>query len=221
MQPVALYTDPLGPYPKLCEAWDVTRDARLYEGPAPVVAHPPCGPYSQQRHNYRGCEHDCAPRALEQVRRFGGVLEHPAKSTFWDQAGLPKPTSKGAHGLLSSAPDDFGGFTLEVNQVEWGHPARKPTWLYVVGVGYLRCAVLYNQRPYPGRAPTHWCSGNRRNKNGGSVPAGIKVCSAQQRRRTPQAFAEFLLRIASYATGAPAPRCECDHGLALCFACAH
>lgn len=199
MRPVAaLYVDPRGPYPGLiCDHWDAARDARLYVGPHPVVAHPPCGPYSKQRHNYRGAEHDCAPRALEQVRAFGGVLEHPAESKFWDDAGLskPKPTDNVWPGLRASMSDGYG-FTVEVNQVEWGHVARKPTWLYVVGTSWGHVADLFAMRPYPGRAPTHWCSGNRNNKNGGSVPEGIKVCSAQQRRRTPRAFAEFLLALA-------------------------
>ena len=40
----ALYIDPRGPYPKMAEVdcWDETRDARLYDGPHAIVAHPPC-----------------------------------------------------------------------------------------------------------------------------------------------------------------------------------
>lgn len=72
----ALYIDPRGPYPKIpgVESWDETRDARTYAGPHAIVAHPPCGPWGRLRHLYRGSEHDCAPRAVEQVRTFGGVL---------------------------------------------------------------------------------------------------------------------------------------------------
>lgn len=217
----ALYIDPQGIYPRMArgetfrvlgphgesycrewgsprpiDCWDVERDARNYDGPHPVVTHAPCGPYSQQRHNYRGSEHDCAYRALEQVRTFGGVFEHPARSLFWDKAGLLRPNMKGAYGFFGSEIDKYGGFTIQVNQVEWGHPARKPTWLYVVGVGWLRTVSRCKERPFVGRMPTHWCSGNRNNKNGGSVPIGIKVCSAPQRRRTPPLFAEFLVGLA-------------------------
>lgn len=49
----------------------------------------------------------------------------------------------------------------------------------------------------PTRAPTHWCSGVHTKGARGETPPGIKVCSAQQRRRTPIAFAEWLLELAS------------------------
>ena len=40
----ALYVDPKGVYAGLpdVEVWDEARDGRLYAGPWPVVAHPPC-----------------------------------------------------------------------------------------------------------------------------------------------------------------------------------
>jgi hypothetical protein len=189
----ALYIDPRGPYPKLegVECWDAERDARKYDGPHPVVAHPPCGPWGALKHLYRGNEHDCAPRAVEQVRRFGGVLEHPASSLLWAHCGLPRP------GEFS---DGFG-HTIEVDQCAWGHVARKRSWLYIVGAPLL--AALSSVRT--GGTPTHWVSGFRtstgRNpkhykQNGRAVPPGIKVCSAQQRRRTPPAFAEWLVSLA-------------------------
>jgi hypothetical protein len=191
----ALYIDPRGPYMSMpgVDPWPETRDARLYDGPHPVVAHPPCGPWSKLRHLYRGSEHDCAARALEQVRAFGGVLEHPAGSLFFAHARLPEP------GYL-----DGHGFTVAVNQVDWGHVARKPTWLYCVRVPI----ALALERPPP-REPTHWCSGFRSaggkypahyKQRGCAVPPGIKVCSAQQRRRTPPAFAEWLVSLARAST---------------------
>lgn len=183
-----LYVDSLGPYPKLVEHWyDEARDARTYAGPWPVVAHPPCGPWGCLKHLWKGGGKDLAPAAVDQVRRFGGVLEHPANSKLWEFCNLPPP------GYL---PDQFGGSAVGLNQVDYGHCARKPTWIYVVGVD-LRAI-----RRIPRKEPTHWIGGSRgsgRDRNGhqrGLIPTGIKACSAQQRRRTPVAFAEWLIALA-------------------------
>jgi hypothetical protein len=174
-----LYIDPRGPYPKMpgTDCWDEKRDAMLYTGPHPVVAHPPCGPWGRAA---KFCRQDPAPalRAVEQVREHGGVLEHPADSLLWRAAGLPSPGTYDIH----------GGTTIRVCQVEWGHVARKKTWLYLVRVP----PRLIGVPPYPGRQPTHWC----RKRPGQKVPEGIKMCSKEQRRRTPDLFAEWLVTLA-------------------------
>lgn len=179
-----LYVDANGPYPELVRDWyDLARDGKTYDGPSPVVAHPPCGPWGALKHLNRIQDPTCGPRAVEQVRAFGGVLEHPSGSGLFAHCGLPKP---------GELPDAWGGITFEVCQVDWGHVARKRTWIYVVG------ARSFPSNP-PKREPTHWVSGGRnpnRKGSGGLVPPGIKVCSAQQRRRTPVDFAKFLIDIA-------------------------
>ncbi len=190
----ALYVDPRGPYPGLVADWyDERRDARTYAGPHPIVAHPPCGPWGRLRHLSKRDDPQLALDAVEQVRRWGGVLEHPRRSLLWEARGLPPP---------GHLPDAWGGVTIAVDQVDFGHVARKATWLYVVGVsGHI-------ERP-PKREPTHWIGGFRKGggrrsperyrKTGSAVPPGIKVCSAEQRRRTPPAFAKWLLELASRA----------------------
>lgn len=187
---VALYVDPLGPYPSLVAEWfDAGRDARTYTGDLPVVAHPPCGPWGILRARCSYPDGGLAPHAVTTVRRVGGVLEHPRGSALWAELGLPRP---------GQLPDAFGGRTIEVEQVRWGHPARKRTWLYLVRT------TLPIVIPPP-RDPTHWCSGHRYASRGGpdravdAPPPGIKVCSAQQRRRTPTPFAEWLLELAASA----------------------
>jgi hypothetical protein len=184
----ALYVDPRGPYPSLCEEWyDEKRDARKYEGPYPVVAHPPCRNWGQLKHLAKGNDSDCALVAVDHVRKFGGVLEHPAYSKLFTACCLPLP---------GELPDAFGGRTIEVCQVDYGHVARKRTWLYLVGV--------HNAGPVlPRREPSHWVSGGRKHErkgSGGVVPEGIKVCSAQQRRRSPIEFARWLVSLALQAS---------------------
>lgn len=192
----ALFVERGGPYFGRADVdpWDRERDATGYAGPHPVVAHPPCGPWGSLKHLYRGDELALAPLAIYHVRRWGGVLEHPARSLLWSWFDLPQPGS-----LFS---DRFGGYSLEVCQVDWGHVARKRTWLYLVGIP--RSALTFPAH----RKPTHWISGFRsttgRNpkhyrSNGSAVPPGIKVCSAQQRRRTPPAFADWLIALAHAA----------------------
>lgn len=118
-----LYVDPRGPYPALVEHWyDEARDARTYAGPWPIVAHPPCGPWGRLRHLSRKQPKDCGPAAVAAVRAFGGVLEHPADSLLFSHCGMPKP---------GELPDAWGGVTIVVHQVDYGHVARKKrgsTW---------------------------------------------------------------------------------------------
>ncbi len=197
MKVAALYVERGGPYFTMpdVDPWDVERDARRYNGPLPIVAHPPCGPWGRLRHLYRGNEHDCAPNAVDAVRKWGGVLEHPAHSRLWRTLALPEP---------DELPDAFGGFTVEIDQCAWGHVARKRTWLYVVGVP--RSFVLAGVRT--GGTPTHWVAGFRESegrlkvayrRTGRPVPPGFKICSAQQRRRTPPSLAAWLVDIAERA----------------------
>jgi hypothetical protein len=169
----ALYVETGGTYFNIPDVYpfDVERDARFYDGPYPVVAHPPCGPWGRLRHLSRKDDPLLAVRAVEQVRQFGGVLEHPRYSKLWEECRLPKP---------GEGEDAWGGWTFEVDQCRFGHPARKMTWLYMV-----RTAPVFVLPPP--REPTHWASGSRESRRG-PVPPGIKVCSAQQRRRTPLAF---------------------------------
>ena len=108
-----------------CDVWDIERDARRWPGGCPVVAHPPCRAWGRLRHfaKPRKDEKELALWAVEQVRRWGGVLEHPASSSLWPVAGLPAP----------GAVDAWGGWTLPIVQQWWGHRAEKKTLLYIVG----------------------------------------------------------------------------------------
>lgn len=108
-----------------CDVFDIDRDAMTWKGGYPVVAHPPCRAWGQLRYwaKPREGEKELALWAINQVRVFGGVLEHPARSTLWPVAGLPEP----------GQTDQWGGWTLVIDQNWWGHRARKRTRLYIVG----------------------------------------------------------------------------------------
>ena len=130
-----LYVDKLGIYPKLvADWWGEERDARLYAGPNPVVAHPPCarwgrywfgGPSARVRRKL-GDDDGCFAAAIASVRKFGGVLEHPEASHAWQAFGLVKPPRAG--GWVRA---DLHGWTCCVEQGHYGHRVRKATWLYV------------------------------------------------------------------------------------------
>lgn len=107
------------------EAYDMERDVRTYDGPFPVVAHPPCRAWATLRHHAkpRADERNLARLSVALVREFGGVLEHPHRSTLWAAQCLPDVGQR----------DAFGGFTLVIDQNWWGHRAQKRTRLYVVG----------------------------------------------------------------------------------------
>lgn len=182
----ALYVDPRGPYPRMedVECWDEARDARTYAGPHPVVAHPPCGPWGKLRHLCTKQDASCGPAAVAVVREFGGALEHPAHSRLFAACGMPRP---------GELPDAWGGVTVEVEQVRWGHVARKRSWIYLVGIRDVGIDP-------PSREPTHWIGGGRHHTGSRTpVPPGIRCASSQQSRRTPAAFAEWLVSLARAA----------------------
>jgi hypothetical protein len=139
-QIAALYVETNGAYFGLpgVDPWDEARDARLYAGPWPVVAHPPCqrwGRYwhgaPRKPHQFKlGDDGGCFGAALFAARRWGGVIEHPAQSRAWTHFGLASPPASGGW----VAADFYGGWTCHVEQGHYGHMSRKATWLLAYGV---------------------------------------------------------------------------------------
>src|SRR4051812_17150052 len=100
----ALFVQSRGVYFNLpdVDPWDAKRDARSYAGPWPVVAHPPCarwcrlaGLVEARWGHKRGEDGGCFMAALNAVRTWGGVLEHPAYSDAWPRFLLPEPSTGG------------------------------------------------------------------------------------------------------------------------------
>ena len=84
-----------------CDVWDIERDALNWPGGFPIVGHPPCRFWGQLRHlkvvknNFSQKEKNLAPWCVGQIRKWGGVLEHPAYSDAWHTYGLPDPPPHG------------------------------------------------------------------------------------------------------------------------------
>ena len=188
----ALFVQPDGCYADLqhVDMWPEARDARLYTGPLPVVAHPPCQLWGSLaaanfarwggEHNRPGADGGCFASALASVRRWGGVLEHPAKTRAWAAHGLPKPLGLG----WSRTP--CGGWVCEVWQSAYGHRANKATWLYFSGHG--RPADLLWERPV-GTHQVGWQ--DQRGKAANKPTLGRREANA-----TPVAFRDALLALA-------------------------
>lgn len=190
----ALYVETGGCYFGLegVDPWDEPRDARLYAGPHPVVAHPPCQRWGAMafvnfarwggEHNRPGNDGGCFRAALTAVRQWGGVLEHPAKSRAWAAHGLASPTAIGWQRCSD------GGWVCEVWQSAYGHRANKATWLYCfaaepIGLDWRR-PVGSHQIGF------HDQRGKGRNK---------PTLSRKEAAATPLEFRDLLLSIARTA----------------------
>lgn len=159
-----------------CDVYDIERDARTYDGPYPVVAHPPCRAWGRLRAfaNPRPDERNLARLAVAFVREFGGVLEHPAGSTLWQAQRLPRPGER----------DAFGGWSLVAPQKWWGHKAEKTTWFYVVGCEQGEMPDL----PYVMGEATHVVQSRKHD----SRPHITK----SEREQTPPELARWLVDLA-------------------------
>lgn len=170
----ALYVDATGPYRDLvAEVYDEVRDARTYPGPMPVVAHPPCGPWGRYRHR---CDQDrsLAIYAVWQVRKWGGVLEHPVGSRLFREMNIPTtPWDDPAEGRET---DEWGGYTIKRPQFHWGHRSEKSTILYIVGTEEIP--------PLPERIE-------------GPDLVPVERLGHRERRMTPPAMAWWLCSLAS------------------------
>lgn len=170
-----------------CDVWDIDRDARTFDGPGPVVAHPPCRAWGRLRAfaNPRPDERNLGRLAVALVREFGGVLEHPAGSTLWAAQKMPLPGRR----------DQFGGWTLQAPQKWWGHKAEKETWFYVVGCEPGDIPAL----PIVLGEASHVIQSRKRQDHRPHV-------SKAEREHTPIELAKWLVELAR--------RCRTPYGLA-------
>ena len=191
----ALYVETGGVYCGIPEIdpWDESRDARLYGGPHPVVAHPPCQLWGNLaavnfarwggEHNRPGNDGGCFAAALSAVNKWGGVLEHPANSKAFAAHGLPAPTGSCWQATLQ------GGWVCEVWQSAYGHRANKATWLYYSG-SKPPPSLRWNRPAGTHQIGFHDQRGKARNK---------PTLSKRESSATPREFRDALIGMAESA----------------------
>lgn len=206
----ALFVENGGSYWNLpgVDPWDEARDARLYRGPFPVVAHPPCQrwgklwagqPLHIKRTGVRkkkGDDGGCFQAALHAMYNCGGIVEHPWGSHAWPHFGIAIPPREG--GWVPADPFDLTyGWTCCVEQGRYGHYARKPTLLLAhgcelpeldwgIGPSRLDPAVIERM-------------GLQRAKRLGEVGARGGGTDSSPRIGTPTPFRDLLIGIAESA----------------------
>jgi hypothetical protein len=193
----ALFVQPDGCYSGFVgvDPWPESRDAMTYAGPYPVVAHPPCQLWGAMsavnfarwggEHNRPGNDGGCFEYALAAVNRWGGVLEHPAKSRAWEAYGLCKPRSKTGTGWSRSGD----GWVCEVWQSAYGHRANKATWLYYKG-SQPPFELCWDRPRGTHQVGFHDQRGKAANK---------PTISRREANATPRPFAVSLVMLASHS----------------------
>jgi hypothetical protein len=193
MTVAALYVETNGCYFNIPEVdpWDINRDARQYKGPHPVVAHPPCQLWGNfafvnytrwgGEHNRPGNDNGCFESALQNVRTWGGVLEHPAFSRAWGKYGLPRPGKY--PGWLSAKDNEW---VCEIWQSAYGHKARKRTWLFYSGINEP-ASMKWDRPNSEFQIGFHDQRGKDRNK---------PTISGKAASRTPLEFRDALIKLA-------------------------
>jgi hypothetical protein len=143
---------------------------------------------SAQVRRRKGDDTGCFQAAINSVRAYGGVLEHPEASHAWSAFGLNAPPREG--GWIMA--DFHGGWTCCVEQGHYGHRARKATWLYAFGVQlpelkWGSCGIRM-------RLDEGFHSKEERRR---AVRTGAcQRLSKKQRAATPEAFRDLLISIA-------------------------
>ena len=163
------------------DTWDVydeDRDALTYDSSSPVVCHPPCRTWGRLSHlatNARPNEASLALWSIKKIRLNGGILEHPAGSRLF-----------GKHLPDVGETDDHGGFTILIDQYDFGHVAHKKTKLYICGIDRSQLPELP-----PEDKTLHYCEKGKLRSICGNVK-GTTRCTQYQREYTPEKLIDYF-----------------------------
>lgn len=147
-----------------------------------------------------GDDDGCFAAALDAVREWGGVLEHPAWSLAWAAHGLPTPNSSGGWQRTVC-----GGAVCYVEQGRYGHQARKATWLYAFGCELP--SLRWGRTPDGVAGDVKWRAEGVRSKAvvsfcGNRTPRDERPrLTRKQASATPESFRDVLIAMARYARG--------------------
>lgn len=164
-------------YKKLnCDVYDEKRNALNFSRCEAAIYHPPCRLWSKlkQFSNADESEKYLGVWSVRMVRNNGGILEHPAYSSLFDCCNIPKP----------GFSDEYG-FTIQVNQFDFGHKVRKKTWLYICGLPKDSELLYYPKRP---GKPKHKFFTKKQKNN-------LPEIAKKERSATPKKFAKYLVKI--------------------------
>jgi hypothetical protein len=163
------------------DCYDADRDATTFNGSMPVIAHPPCRAWGILSHmaNPAEGEKELAVFAIEKVRANGGVLEHPSGSRIFKNH-LPD---------VDEFDDEYGGYTILIDQFDFGHIAHKPTKIYICGCDASILPEL----------PAKNTSEATRSITGFTIKVHgryLKRCTQYQREYTPEVLMLWLIDVA-------------------------
>lgn len=96
------------------DLWTEERNAYLFNGNNPIIAHPPCAQWSKMRAFSRPDKvaKNLALFCWEYVNQNGGCLEHPQGSALFKYVGANRSQ------------------IVSINQNWFGFPSRKTTYIY-------------------------------------------------------------------------------------------
>ena len=165
----------------LWDCYDISRDALSFCADLPVVCHPPCRSWGNLAHmaNPREGEKELALWSIDKVREVGGILEHPKGSKLFPKY-LPDN---------DQFPDEFDGFTVLIDQYDFGHVAHKETKLYFCGLSKSQLPEL------PAKDQSiHYCDKGKLRSICGNVK-GTTRCTQYQREYTPDALIDYFEKV--------------------------